>query len=109
MAKHLDDMQKLNQTGMDSALKMWGDWSKGWQAITAEMTDYSKRSFEDGAQTLEKLMAARTFEQVMEIQTSYARRAYDDYMQQLTRLGSMYVDMAKDTAKPVERMAQGRR
>ena len=45
MAKNFDDIQKLGQTNMDGALEVWGEWGKSWQAIAAEMTDYSKRSF----------------------------------------------------------------
>jgi hypothetical protein len=109
MTKEMDDLSKMGQVGMDGTLKIWGDWAKSWQAVTAEMTDYSKRSIEDGTRTMEKLMTARSFEQVMEIQSSYAKRAYDDYMLQMSRLGSMYADMAKDSAKPFERFQPTRR
>lgn len=109
MAKPFEDMQKMNQTGVDTAMKMMGEWGKNWQAIAAEMTDYTKRSFEDGSQTLEKLMAVKSVEQAVEIQTTYAKRAYDDYMQQMTKLGGMYSELAKEAYKPVERAMQGNR
>jgi len=106
MVKPFDDVQRMNQAGMDTAMKMMGDVGKSWQAIAAEMTDYTKRSFEDGTQTLEKLMAVKSMEQAFEIQTSYAKRAYDDYMQQMTKLGTMYTDLAKETYRPLERAVQ---
>ncbi len=109
MAKTIDDFQKLNQTNIDGALKMWGDWGKGWQAIAAEMSDYSKRSFEEGTATVEKMMTARSVEQAIEIQSGYAKRSYDEYVRQMTRLSTMYVDLAKEAAKPVERLLQGQR
>jgi hypothetical protein len=109
MAKEMDDVTKMGQASMDGAMKMWGDWTKNWQAVTAEMTDYTKRSFEDGTKTLEKLATAKSIDQVMEIQTGYAKRAYDDYMQQMTRLGSMYADLAKGSAKPFEQFMPTRR
>ena len=109
MPKDSEDITKLGQAGLDNALKMWGEWAKGWQAVTAEMSDYTKRSFEDGTKTFEKLATARSIEQVMEIQSSYAKRCYDDYMQQMTRLGSMYAEMAKDSAKPFEQLMPTRR
>ena len=74
MIKPFDDMQKLNQGGMESAMKVLGEWNKGWQAIAAEITDYSKRSFEDGTQTMEKLMTAKSVEQAVEIHTTFAKR-----------------------------------
>lgn len=109
MAKEIEDISKMGQASMDGALKMWGEWTKSLQAVTAEMTDYTKRSFEDGTKTFEKLTTARTLEQVMEIQTSYAKRSYDSYVQQMTRLGTMYADMAKDSAKPFEQFVPGGR
>ena len=90
-------------------MKMFGDWNKSWQAIAAEMSDYSKRSFEDSTATFEKLLGAKSLEQAFEIQSSFAKRAYDDYMQQLTKIGSMYTSLAKDAYKPVERAIQNGR
>ena len=59
------------------------------------MGDYTKRSLEEGSATLEKLMGSKSVEQAVEIQTSYAKRAYDDYMQQVTKIGGIYANMAK--------------
>ena len=99
-------MQKLGQSNVDGAMRMLGEWNKNWQAIAAEMGDYTKRSFEESTATLEKLMASRSVEQAVEIQTSFAKRAYDDYMQQMTKIGGMYANMAKEAYKPVERILQ---
>lgn len=96
------DVQKMNQNAMETSMKMFGEWNKHWQAIAAEMTDYTKRSFEEGTATFEKLTAAKTVEQAMEIQTSYTKQAYDDYMQQMTKISTMYADMAKEASKPFE-------
>ena len=74
----LEDFQKLGQSNMDAAMKVFGEWNKGWQAIAAEMTDYTKRSFEEGTATFEKLLSAKSVEQAVEIQTGYAKRAYDE-------------------------------
>lgn len=109
MAKPFDDMQRMNQAGVDTAMKMMGEFGKSWQAIAAEMTDYTKRSFEDGTKTIEKLMAVKSVEQAMEIQSTYAKRAYDDYMHQMTKLGGMYTELAKEAYRPVEKAMQGGR
>jgi len=109
MINNFQDFQKLGQTGMDGYLRMMGEWNKNWQTIAAEMTDYSKRSFEDGTATFEKLVSAKSLEQAMEIQSSYAKRAYEDYMHQLSKLGAMYQSFAKDAFKPVEKVFPGAR
>ena len=103
MIKNIEDMQKLGQSNTDSAMRMLGEWNRNWQAIAAEMGDYTKRSFEEGSATLEKLMGTKSVGQAIEIQTSYAKRAYDGYMQQVTKIGGMYANMAKKPYEPIER------
>lgn len=106
MMKGFEDFQKLGQTNMDATMKMWGDMSKGWQAVAAEFSDYTKRSFEDGTSTLEKLMGAKSLEQAMDIQTKYVKRSYDEYMHQMAKVGTMYAELAKEAYRPMERLLQ---
>lgn len=103
MMTNMNDFQRLGQTNVDTAMKLFGEWNKGWQAIAAEMTDYTKRSFEQGTQTFEKLLSAKSVDQAVEIQTTFAKRAYDDYMQQMTKIGGMYANLAKEAYKPMEK------
>jgi len=109
MIKSFEDIQKLGQANTDTAMRLVGEWSKGWQTIATEMTDYSKRSFEEGTATFEKMLSAKTIEQAFEIQSSYAKRAYDDYMQQMSKIGTLYTDFAKEAYKPVEKALSARR
>lgn len=109
MINSFQDFQKVGKVEVDGYLKTMGEWNKNWQAIATEMTDYSKRSFEDGTATFLKLASARDMQQVMEIQTTYAKRAYEDYMRQMSKIGAMYQSIAKDAFKPVERAFQGSR
>jgi hypothetical protein len=107
--KNFEDIQKLGQTNMDTAMKMLGEWNKGWQTIAAELTDYTKRSFEESTATFEKLLSVKSVEQAVEIQTGYAKRAYDTYMHQMSKIGGMYADLAKEAYKPVEKALQNAR
>lgn len=99
----LQDFQKIGQANTESAVKIMADWTKNWQAVTSEFANYSRRAFQDGAATLEQLMSAKSVEQAVAIQTSYAKRSYEDYMQQMTKIGSMYSSLSREAYKPVER------
>jgi hypothetical protein len=109
MIKNFDEIQKLSQSNMDAAMKAFGEWNKGWQAIAAEITDYTKKSFEEGTATFEKLASVKSVEQAIEIQTGYAKRAYDGYMHQMSKIGGMYAELAKEAYKPVEKALQNGR
>ena len=102
-ANNFQDFQKFGQANVDASMKLFGEWQKNWQTVAAEMTNYSKRSFEEGTQTFEKLLGAKSLDQAMEIQTSYAKRAYEDYVQQMTKFGALFQDLTKEAYKPVER------
>lgn len=108
MINAFEDVQKINQSNVDNAMKAWGEWNRNWQALASEMGEYSKRSFDEGAATFQKLMSAKSLEQAYEIQASYARRAYEQYFQEMNRIGGIYASIAKDAMKPIERMARTR-
>jgi len=102
MLKNFDDMQKYGKEHVDSTMKAWGHVSKGVQAIAAETADYSKKSFEEGSAALEKLLGAKSLEKAIEIQTAYAKTAYEGFVAQATKLGELYADLAKESYKPFE-------
>jgi hypothetical protein len=83
-------------------VRSFGEFNKGFQAIAAEVTDYSKKAFEDGTRAFEQLIGAKSIEQAIEIQSQYAKKAYDAYVAEVSKLGEMYVGLAKDAYKPVE-------
>jgi hypothetical protein len=98
----LDEMQKFSKDNMDVALKSFGAVSKAGQAIATEVVDYSKRSFEDSTKVMEKLLGAKSLEKAIEIQTDYAKTAYEGFVAQATKISELYVDLAKETYKPFE-------
>jgi phasin family protein len=102
MLKGFDEFQKVGKDGFDATVRSFGEVNKGFQAIAAEITDYSKKAFEDGTRAFEQLIGAKTIEQAMEIQSQFAKKAYDNYVAEMSKLGEMYVGLAKDAYKPVE-------
>jgi hypothetical protein len=102
MIKNFDDMQKISKDSMDATMKSFGSLSKTTQAIAAEVADYSTKSFEDGTKVVEKLFGARSLDKAIEIQTDYAKSAYEGFVAQATKIGELYADLAKETYKPFE-------
>ena len=76
--------------------------SKGWQSIAVEATEYSKKSFETGSAAIEKLVSAKSLEKAIEIQTDFAKQAYEGFVAEATKIGELYAELYKDTYKPFE-------
>lgn len=100
--KSFDDIQKFGKESVDAATKSFGAVSKSAQAIAVETVDYSKKAFEEGTATLEKLFGAKSLDKAMEIQQNYLKGAYEGFVSQATKVGELYVDLAKEIYKPYE-------
>jgi hypothetical protein len=97
------DLQKLSKDNYDAMLRSYSELNRGFQTIGTRMTDYSKQAFADATQTFEKLVGARSLEHAIEIQSQYAKSAYDSWTAEASKIGEMYASVARDAYKPVEK------
>ena len=97
-----NEFQKMGKDNYEAIVRSYGELNKGFQAIIARWAEFSKRSFEDATRTWEQLIAVKSFDQAFEIQTNYAKRAYENWMAEMSKIGEMYTSAARDAYKPVE-------
>jgi hypothetical protein len=97
-----EELQRASKNTLDASARSLSEASKGVQAIAATLVEYSKKNFEDGTRAFEQLIGAKSFEQVWEIQSQYAKRAFDAYVAQASKIGEMYVELARTAYQPVE-------
>jgi hypothetical protein len=102
MVKNIDEMQQFGKDNMDATMKSFGAFSKTAQAIAVELTDYSKKVFEQGTAATEKLVGAKSLEKAFEVQSDYVKSCYEGFVAEATKLGELYTDLAKETYKPFE-------
>ncbi|RAI42890.1 phasin family protein [Rhodoplanes roseus] len=101
----LDNVQGFSKDGMDAAMKSFGAVSQSVQAIAAETADFSKKSFEQGAEVLEKLLAVKSVEKAVELQSDYLKSSYEAFIAQSNRMSELYAELAKEIYKPFEGLA----
>ena len=102
MIKNFEDLQVVGKENVDNALKTFGTLSKGTQAIAVEVVDYSKKAFEDSTAAMEKLFGVKSLDKAIELQTEYAKTAYEGFVAKASKIGEMYAELAKETYKPFE-------
>jgi hypothetical protein len=66
------------------------------------VTDYSKRMLEDSTRAFEQMVGAKSVDQAIEIQSQYAKRSYDAYVAEVSKLGEMYACLARNAYQPVK-------
>jgi len=100
------EYEKAAETGFAAASRSFGEANRGFQALAAEMMNYSKATFDDAVRTWEQLIGVKSLEQAIQIQSDYAKRVYDNHMAELSKLGEMYVSVVRDASKPVEQASK---
>jgi hypothetical protein len=105
MLGKIDEVQKMTKTSLDASLKSFGALSTSAQAITTEITDYAKRSFENNTKAMEKLFGVKSLDKAIEVQSEYAKASYEAYSAQVAKLGEIYTDLAKEAFKSYEGLA----
>lgn len=99
---NFDDATRKNKEAVDTMLKSYSDTAKSFQAIASEAAEYSKTSFQNAVTHFETLSGAKSFETAFELQTNYAKSAYEAFVAEATKLGEMYTNLAKSAYKPYE-------
>jgi hypothetical protein len=98
-----EEYQRLGKDGFDAIVRSFAEMNKGFQAIGAEMTTYSKKAFDEGMHTWEQLLGVRSIDEAVEIQSQYAKRAYDNHVAEVTKLGEMCAAVARSASAPVQK------
>lgn len=102
MTEPFDHLGKLGREFLDTSLDSLDAASKDAQAISARASDYAKRLFESGGDAVGKLMAAKSIETAVDIQTAYLKDAYEGFVAETTKFCELYADIAKDAYRPFE-------
>ena len=102
MTNAFEDIQKTAKDNMDAATKAFGTLTKNAQTISTESADYAKKAYEANTAHVEKLFAVKTLDKAVELNTEFAKSAYEGFVAQATKISNIYADFAKEAMKPVE-------
>jgi hypothetical protein len=73
-----------------------------FQTIATAYGDYTKKSFAETKAYVEKLAGVRSLDKIVEIQTEFARQAYETFVTESKRIRELYSGLAKQNLKPFE-------
>jgi hypothetical protein len=101
MSVNFPDIKAFGKAPFEAFTAATASSTKGLQAIAAETTDYSKKSFEKSRAHFEKLMGVKKIDEAIQLQSDFAKSAYEDFVAQATKIGDMYSSLAKEAFKPI--------
>jgi hypothetical protein len=92
--------QQNGKEEIDTGTASSDTFSGGFQAIATAYGNYTKKSFEDTKSFVEKLSGAKSLDKVIEIQTEFAKTAYETFVTESQKITALYGDLAKQSYKP---------
>jgi phasin family protein len=74
------------------------------QTIAKAYGDYTRKSLEETRSYVEKLRDARSLDKAVEVQTEFAKQAFEIFVAGSRKIFGLHKELAKQTLKPLERL-----
>jgi len=98
----VEDIQQYGKEHLETVVASATTLQNGIQAIASAYGDYTKKSFEDTKSMVEKLSGVKSLDKAIEVQTEFAKSAYETFVAESQKIAGLYTDLAKQTFKPFE-------
>jgi hypothetical protein len=99
---NFEEFQKFSKHQLDAVNAATATVAKGLQEIAAESFDYTKNAFAAGSAAMEKLLGSKSIESAIQIQTEYAKSAYEGFVAEASKINEICLKVATEAFKPVE-------
>ena len=79
---------------------------KGIETINSEIYSYSKESIEESIAASKAMLGSKSVHEAFELQTDFAKSAFEAYVGELTKFGELVTATTKDTFAPLQGRVQ---
>ena len=100
--KSLDELSDMTRANVDALIASARAATTGVEQVMTHLTEVSKKSFEDTQAMVKTLTAAKTPNELMQLQSDYAKAQFDEAVAQYSKLTEMMVKLAGDVMEPVQ-------
>lgn len=101
-----DNVVSYNKDTAEALLKSATVAGKGAETLNNEIYAYTKQSLEDSLAAGRALLSAKSVHEAIEVQTGFAKSAFENYVAELTKVNKLVTAAAKDSFAPLEGRAQ---
>lgn len=74
---------------------------KGAEALSAQALNYGKTSWETSVAAAQTISQARSIQELIELQTTFAKSAMETYLSEVTKMTETLTGSVKDSFKPI--------
>ena len=104
--KGYDQLLGFSKDTVEAYVKAANVAGKGAETLHNEIYSFSKQSIEGSIANTKALMASKSAHEAFELQTGFAKSAFESYISQMTKLGELMVATSKETFEPIQGRVQ---
>jgi len=97
----MSDINVHSKKNLDAVVASVTAATKGAETLGAAAAAYSKKSFEDNVAAAKTLAGAKSVQEAIELQTSFAKTAFEAYVAEMKKMAELVSSSMKDTMSPL--------
>jgi phasin family protein len=97
----LNELNAQSKSNLEAVVASTTAATKGAETLGAQAIAYSKKSVEDGMAAARSLGAARSVQEVIELQTSFAKSALEAYLAEVNKASEVVAASFKESLTPL--------
>ena len=104
--KNYDQFLGYGKETVEAYVKSANAAGKGVETLHSEIYAFSKQSIEESLAATKAVLGSKSVHEAFELQTDFAKTAFDAYVGQMTRLGEIFTSTTKETIQPLQSRVQ---
>jgi phasin family protein len=97
----LGDVNANSKKNLEAVVASATAAAKGAEALGAQAVAYSKKAMEDQVAAAKTLSGAKSFQEVVELQSAFAKSAFEAYIAEVTKASATMTAAVKDSFQPI--------
>ncbi|MDC7682105.1 TIGR01841 family phasin [Asticcacaulis sp. BYS171W] len=97
----LNEVNALSKSNVEAVVESLTAATKGAETVGAQAAAFTKKNWEEAVAAAKSLSTAKSVQEVIELQSSYAKTSLEAYVSELNSLTETLSASFKDTFKPI--------
>ena len=96
-----EDLEVVSAHVQDAVVKASSVLVKGFETLGKEVASYGQSSLEKSVANAQALLGVKTLRELLELQTEFAKQAFDSWVEQGARIGELGAKVANEAFEPI--------
>ena len=96
-----DQVAAASQENLDAVVESLTVSQKGFEAMGTEAQTFTKQAIEDSVTATKAAFGAKSVQELIELNTTYTRSAFDAYVSAATKMTEMFTSVAQEASAPL--------